>query len=256
LLYSGLMPTAEPHFFYSFLPRKANWLLWIGCLLISCNKSLNQASNKAYIAVTNLVQGGAPVNISFNNSSFTTSGPLAYDSTTGFAGNHYLPVISGVRNFKAGPPPADSSYLNGNVGLQSNVYYSIFLYDSLSAGKAEALILQDNLTAPADSMAAFRFLNLYPLADTLYYMLTDSTDTLALGFIPYIGPEAQPTYLSAFNYQIHTGKYGFGFLLDSVTISPIDSLNFTGGKLYTIYAVDSAGASGQGIPTAKMLQHN
>jgi hypothetical protein len=250
------MSTAEPHFFASFLPRKAKLLLWIGCLLISCNKSLNQSSNKAYIAVTNLVQGGSPVNISFNNSLITTSGLLAYDSTTGFPGNHYVPVISGIRNFKAGPSSSDSGYLNGNVGLQSNVYYSIFLYDTLSAGRAEALILQDNLTAPADTMAAFRFLNLYPFADTLYYMLTDSTDTLALGFIPYVGPEALPTYLSAFNYQIHTGTYGFGYLLDSVNIAPIDTITLTGGKLYTIYALDSAGSVGQGIPTTRMLQHN
>jgi hypothetical protein len=241
---------------FDFLPplKKGILFFWIAQCGLSCNKSINQGSNKVYISVTNLVMGGQAVNVFYNNAQLTSL--LPYDSTTA-----YFPVIAGIRNFKAGPPLPDSPYLNGNVGLDAGVYYSVFLYDSLNAGKAQALILQNNLQAPADTVAAFRFLNLFPPAgapplDSLYYIITNATDTLILGYIPFVGPEAQPSYLSGFNYQILEGAYSFGYYVDSVLIQPIDSLYFTGGKLYTLYNHPVPNGMGGDSSMTSLLQHN
>jgi hypothetical protein len=210
-------------------------LVIFACFELSCNKSINEASNKAHISVTNVVEGGSAVNI-YHDGILVTSSPLPFDSTTGISGDPYSPVTAGIRNFKAVTAGANPvSYLDGNVGLSSGVYYSIFLYDTLNLNKAQALILQDNLIPPVDTLAAFRFLNMVPFPDTLNYLLTDSTDTLRLGFLPFIGAEAQPSFLSPFNYQIRAGTYGLGYQIDSVTVGPIDTLTFLGGKLYTIY---------------------
>jgi hypothetical protein len=112
-------------------------------------------------------------------------------------------------------------------------------------------------------MAAFRLVNLFPLAvDSFYYILTNSTDTLLLGVYPFVGPEAQPNNLSGFNFQILNGAYGFGIMtydvLDStLSVQPIDSLYFTGGAIYTLLARGQA-SNGPGADSmiVSLLQHN
>lgn len=244
--------------------RKKSHFIFLGFLFISfpyfaCNKSINAGSNKAYIAITNVIEGDKPVYIFYNSDSLTPNAPIFFDSTTGVLGNHYQPVISGIRNFKVismGTNPI--AYLNGNIGLQSGLHYSVFLYDTISNNSAQAVILQDNLIPPPDTMASFRFLNLVPFRDTLYYMMTNAKDTIRLGFSTYIGPEVLPNNLSSFNNHIHVGTYGFGFLIDSVNISTIDSISFFGGKIYTVFTRTKGLFSGTGQDSlfTGMVQHN
>jgi len=227
--------------------------------LFDCNKSINQQSNKARILVTNAVIHGQPLAIAYDNVSLLSGGLLEPDSTTGIFGNPYLLVGAGIHNFRASTS-SGSNLLNGNIAVQANQSYSVFLYDSVTNGQLNALVLKDNLFPLADSISGVRFLNLSPDTVNLEIFMTTvpdtgGIDTVFLGFYGYVGPDPIPANYSRFSY-IHSGKYGIIVALDSTDYIHIDSLTFGGGKTYTIFTQGFYHGTGADTLRAMTVDHN
>src|SRR5580704_12636686 len=92
---------------YHFNRKKEFCLIFLGCFLLTafqwaaCTKNINASANKAFLSVTNAVQGAVPVDVLVEGNTILPSGQplLAADTTTGFAGDPYLAVIAGIHNF-------------------------------------------------------------------------------------------------------------------------------------------------------------
>jgi Domain of unknown function (DUF4397) len=263
---------------YQFYRKKHACLIVLGCFLLAafqwaaCTKNINASANKAYLSVTNAVQGTLPVDVLVEGNTILPSGQplLTGDTTTGFPGNPYIPVIAGIHNFRV-TTDRINYLVDGNIALQTNQEYSVFLYDTIFTGKIHTLILQDQIPILPDTISGFRFLNLSPSADTLYYVLTKknhitsgtidtiTVDTIRLGFIPYIGPNPVPSSYSGFS-RIKSGGYIFNTASDTSNVIfdfvPIDSIYFAGGKSYTAYSTGFQNGSGSDTLKTRLLQHN
>jgi hypothetical protein len=218
--------------------------------LPACEKNDQASSNKALIAVTNTSPNAKPFNVLLAGTSLTSSGKLAYGLTTGSQGNPYLQGVAGVNNFQA---VADSNapYVNGNINLLVNKNYSVFIFDTVTAGKLKSLIMQDNLTVPPASNSGVRFLNFS--YDTIGLVPIIGTDTLGLYTLPFAGLIQDPSVASTFSNFL-SGTYQF-LIIIGTTIVGTDSLSFTPGKNYTLYSLpDSVNVGAP--PLLQVIQHN
>jgi hypothetical protein len=229
-------------------------LILFVCVFLGCNKNINQLGNKAQISITNGVQGGPPLLFYYDNVPLLSGIPLPADSTTGSPGNPYLPVVAGIHDFRA-TPDASGSYLQGNIGVQANLHYSIFLYDSVNNGNIRALVLQDNLIQLADTLSGIRFLNISPDTSALGVVMIEGMDTVNLGYIPFLGPNPQPSVLSPF-FRIRSGTYGLTIGIDSADFKHLDSLYLAPTKLYTIFTQGYYRSQGADSLKTALVRHN
>jgi hypothetical protein len=223
-------------------------------LALACNKSINAASNKSYLAATNLSPDAPPLDIVFEgNDTLNESGPLHYDSTTGVPGNPYLTAVAGIHSLAI--IGNGHTYVNGNVGLLNKYYYSLFIYDSASNGELGTLILQDVLNPIPDTSSSLRFLNFSSNTPSLYIQMTNAVDTVNFGNIPfpYVGNNHDPSDLSR-TTLIRPGTYHILAAMDTTAVFDLDSLTFYGGKIYTVFTKGLLSATS--INSPGLIQHN
>ena len=170
----------------------------------------------------------------FNGENLTSNDSISYGSTSGSAlGNPYLTAIAGTHNLSMGPNPS-TLYINGNVNLALNTYYSLFIYDTLQSGNLKSLILLDHLNHLDTTQSAVRFMNFCPDTVIFSLFLTNAADTFRLRDAPYVGTSPDPGNYSPFTYILH-GYYNLAIVVDSVVIFN-DSLNFISGKSYNLFS--------------------
>lgn len=233
-------------------------VLGIAGLCVQCNKSIDSSGKQASLSVTNAAPGIASLNVLFENNKFADQ--LAFGTTTGTSGNPYLSTISGVHNFKAGPDD-EHFYIDGNIGLLANKYYSVFIYDTLNNGKLRTLLLQDGLSAPVDTISSIRVLDFFRDTARLQVVVINTDTTYALDTVrlttSYIGANLNPdpSLFSSFNYRIRSGPCHVQVLRDSSLVLT-DSFSLQGGKLYTLYSKGFNNGSGADTLGLKLIQHN
>jgi hypothetical protein len=238
---------------WAILTSTLLWPIFLVCL--SCNKNINAQANKSYLSVTNAAPGAPPLDVFFENNKLTTSGQLGYGVTTGVPGDPYDTAIAGIHPFKISS--GNNSFVDGNIGFGLNKYYSVFVYDTVSNNTLRTLVLQDGLiSTAADTISATRYLNLSPDTTLFEIIMTNQVDTARLPFTPYIGPSPTPNFLAPFQNSIVRGSYGVLALVDSTNYIPLDSVNFTGGKCYTVYVTGFYNQTGANQLTIHLLQHN
>jgi hypothetical protein len=215
-----------------------------------CEKNTDSAANKAFLSITHVAPNVLALDVYQAGIKLTTTGKISYGSSSGMPGDPYLAAVSGTHTLKV--TPNDSLYfLSGNIFMQSNLHYSMFIYDTLQAGKVQAIILEDALTAPVDTLSAIRFLNFVNDTTALTVVLLNSTDTVSLGSNSYVGYDPTALKYSAFG-NLKSGRYNILIGADS-TLLYNDSLILDGGKMYTVYSQGLLGSIGLSIGK---LQHN
>ena len=147
---------------------KSRWNVSKTALMILCNVSLlavlagcddDDENNVvpvevAYVSLYNASPNSPDLDIVVDDRLINVY-PLDYTDHTG-----YLRFFTGERNIKFRPFSASNIIVDTVFNLEPNDAYSIFITDTYES--AEALLLRDNTSAPAEGNAKVRFINLSP----------------------------------------------------------------------------------------------
>ena len=210
--------------------------LLVGSLVLSissCKKKVTTDDSitivdSSKILVTHASPDAPGVDLLIDNVKKNSSA-LAFPNNTG-----YLSVISGTRNIKVNVSGTSTSVINADLAFTKNQHYSIFAVDSVS--KISAVVLTDDLTAPAAGKAHVRFVHLSPNAPAVDVALTGG------GVV--FGNKSFKEY-TAFT-PLDAGTYNLEVRLagTSTVALPLPGIVLTAGKIYTVFAKGFAGGMG------------
>ncbi len=193
----------------------------------SCKKSSDD-KGKANVMVVHASPNAPSVDVLVDNSK-VNSALLVYPGNTA-----YLQVGEGTHNLKVNAAGTATSVINVDVPFLKDKNYSVFAIDSLS--KISALVLEDNLTAPAAGKAHVRFVHLSPNAPAVDVALVGG----AILFGAYEFKDASAfTPLDQGTYNLEVRVAGTSTVV--LTLAPI---TLTAGKIYTIFAKGFLGGTG------------
>lgn len=166
---------------------------------------------------------------------------LTYPGNTG-----YLPVNAGTRAVAVKVAGTSTTVLGADLPIAANVNYSVFAVDSVS--KLSALVLTDDLTAPASGKAHVRFIHLSPDAPAV--------DVALAGGSVLIGNKSFKEYtpftpLDAGTYDLEVRLAG-----TSTVVLPLPGIALTAGKIYTVFAKGFVGGSGDQALGAQIIVNN
>lgn len=166
---------------------------------------------------------------------------LAFPGNTG-----YLAVDAGSRNIKVNVSGTSTSVINANLDLASETNYSVFAVDSVS--KITALVVEDDLTPPAQGNAHARFIHLSPDAPAVDITLTDGTIVFGnQAFKDYT--DFTPLAAGTYNLQVRVaGTTTVALDLPGITLEQ--------GKIYTIFAKGFLSGTGDQSLGAEIIVNN
>jgi hypothetical protein len=168
-------------------------------------------------------------------------GNLSFPNNTG-----YLTVPSGTRNVKVRVAGTTTTVIDANLPVAANTQYSVFAIDSVS--KISALVVTDDLTAPASGKAHVRFLHLSPNAPAV--------DVALQGGAVLIGNKSFKEYTSF--VPLDAGTYNLEVRLagSSTVVLPLPGITLQAGKIYTVFAKGFVGGSSSQALGAQIVVNN
>ncbi|WP_161889963.1 DUF4397 domain-containing protein [Pontibacter russatus] len=124
-------------------------------VLVSCDEDEEEmVLENADVMVVHASPDAPGVDLLVNNTKVNNA-PLVYPTNTG-----YLDVPSGTQNIKVNAAGTSTTVIEANLDLEPDGDYTVFAINTLS--DIEALVLEDDLSDPADGMAHVRFVHLSP----------------------------------------------------------------------------------------------
>ncbi len=219
-------------------------------VLVSCKKDKKDdpaptpEPTFAKVLVTHASPNAPGVDLLIDDTKVNTAA-LTYPSSTA-----YLQVKSGTRNVKVNAAGTSTSVINANVPFTENKNYSLFAIDSLS--KISALLVEDDLTAPAAGKAHVRFIHLSPGAPAVDVAVTGGP--VVFGNVSFKGGTAF-TPLTAGSYNLEVRAAG--------TVPPaspavllLPNITLTAGKIYTVFAKGFLTGTGTQALGAQIISNN
>ncbi len=166
---------------------------------------------------------------------------LAYPSNTG-----YLAVDAGSRNVKVNVAGTATTVINATLPLASGAAYSVFAVDSVAS--IEALVVTDDLTAPAAGKAHVRFIHLSANAPAVDVAVTGGPVLFAnqsfRGFTAF-------TPVDAGTYDLEVRAAGTG-----TVVLALPGIALQSGRIYTVFARGFLGGSGAQALGAQIIVNN
>lgn len=166
---------------------------------------------------------------------------LAYPNSTG-----YLSVTPGSRNIKVNVAGTSTTVINATLDLLNGSNSTVFAVDSVS--KISAVVLTDDLTAPAAGKAHVRFVHLSPNAPAVDVGVTgggvvfgNRTFKQSTAFTP----------LDAGTYNLEVRLAG-----TSTVVLPLPGVALAAGKIYTVFAKGFVGGAGAQALGAQIIVNN
>ncbi|HRG68252.1 MAG TPA: DUF4397 domain-containing protein [Saprospiraceae bacterium] len=199
-------------------------------LFTSCNEDeSNDDKSYAKVLVTHASPNAPGVDLLIDNSKQNSSA-LNFPNNTG-----YLNVESGTRNIKENVTGTSTTVIEANLTLAKDNSYSVFAVDSVS--KISAVVLADDLTAPAAGKAHVRFIHLSPNAPAVDVAVASS------GAVVF-GNKAFKEY-TAFT-PLDAGTYNLDVRVagTSTVALVLPAITLEAGKIYTVFAKGFLGGSG------------
>jgi hypothetical protein len=166
---------------------------------------------------------------------------LTFPNNTG-----YLTVNSGTRNIKVNVTGTMTTVIEANVDFMQNKNYSVFAVNSVS--NIEPLLVEDDLTVPAQSKAHVRFIHLSPDAPAVDITLTDGT--IVFGNKSFKEFTAF-TPLDAGTYDLQVRVAG----TPTVALD-LPGITLEAGKIYTVFAKGFLSGVGQQELGAEIIVNN
>lgn len=199
-------------------------------LVSSCKKDETIIEQSyANVLVTHTSPDAPGVDLLVDNSK-QNSAALTYPNNTG-----YLKVTSGTRNIKVNVTGTSTTVIEANLALTKDMNYSIFAVDSVS--KISAVVITDDLTAPAAGKAHVRFIHLSPNAPAVDIAVASSG---AVVFGNKTFKEYTPfTPLDAGTYNLDVRVAG-----TSTVALVLPAITLEAGKIYTVFAKGFLGGTG------------
>ncbi len=158
----------------------------------------------------------------------------------------YLSVLSGTRNVKVNVAGTATSVINADLQFMKDQNYSIFAVDSVS--KISAVVLTDDLTAPAAGKAHVRFVHLSPNAPAVDVALVGGAVVFPnKSFKGYTA--FAPLDAATYNLEVRVA----GTMNVALTLPPI---TLVAGKIYTVYAKGFLGGTGAQALGAEIIANN
>lgn len=164
-----------------------------------------------------------------------------------FPGNTvYLSASSGTRNLKVNVSGTTTTVINANLPVSGGASYTVFACDSVAS--IGAIVLSDDLTAPASGKAHVRFVHLSPNAPAV--------DVAVQGGGVLFGNKAFQEY-TAFT-PVDAGSYDLEVRLagTGTVVLPLNGIVLQSGKIYTVFARGFAGSAGAQALGAQIILNN
>lgn len=210
--------------------------------LSSCTKNNDDVivKDNAKILVVHASPDAPGVDLLLDNSK-VNSAALTFPNNTG-----YLDVEAKTTNVKVNATGTTTSVINADLTFVKDKNYSIFAVDSLS--KISAVVLTDDLSAPASGKAHIRFVHLSPDAPAVDVALVGGS---------VVFPNKSFKEFTAFT-PLDAGTYNLevrvtGTSTVALTLPPI---TLSSGKIYTVFARGFLGASGAQALGAQIINNN
>lgn len=166
---------------------------------------------------------------------------LTFTNNTG-----YLEARAGQRNLKVNATGTMTSVIDTSAVFDADKYYSVFAADVVSS--IVAVVIEDDLSAPASGKAHVRFVHLSPDAPTVDITLDDGTvvfDNIAFKeYTPF-------TPLDAGTYPLEVRDE-----TATTTVLSLGDVTFEDGKIYTVFARGLAAGSGNQALGASIIVNN
>jgi hypothetical protein len=166
---------------------------------------------------------------------------LEFPNNTG-----YLAVTAGMRNIKVNVTGTSTTVIEADLDLTKDKSYSIFAVDSVA--NIGAVVIEDNLAAPASGNAHVRFIHLSPNAPAVDI----TTTTGAIVFGDYSFKEYSDfTPLAAGSYDLEVRLEG-----TETVVLELPGIALEDGKIYTVFAKGFVGGSGDQELGAEIIVNN
>jgi hypothetical protein len=191
------------------------------------------------VLVTHASPDAPGVDILVDNTIAATN--LTFPNSVGYAD-----LTAGTRNIKVNVTGTSTTALQANLPLEANKNYSIFAVNTVSS--IEAIVLEDNLTAPASGKAHVRFLHLSPDAPAVDITTTSG----AVVFGNYTFKQASAfTPLDAGTYDLQVRLAG-----TSTVVLDLPGIALAPGKIYTVFAKGLVSGTGVQALGAQIIVNN
>jgi hypothetical protein len=166
---------------------------------------------------------------------------LTFPNNTG-----YLTVPSGTRNVKVNVTGTSTTVIEANIDFMEDKNYSVFAVNSVA--NIEAVLIEDDLTTPAQGKAHVRFIHLSPDAPAVDVTLMDGTVVF--------GNNSFKDF-TAFT-PLDAGSYDLEVRVAGTTTVALDLpvINLEAGKIYTVFAKGFLSGNGQQQLGAEIIVNN
>ncbi len=206
----------------------------------SCKKD-EEAKTYAKVLVTHASPDAPGVDLLVDNSK-QNSAALTFPNSTA-----YLQVESGSRNIKVNVAGTSTTVIDANLTLEKDKNYSVFAVDSVS--KISAVVLEDDLTAPASGKAHVRFVHLSPNAPAVDVAVAGGGAVVFANkaFKEYTA--FTPLDAGAYNLEVRVaGTSTVALTLPTITLES--------GKIYTVFAKGFLGGTADQALGAQIIVNN
>ncbi len=194
----------------------------LGLGLNSCSdddKPTNSGAGESQVMVIHASPDAPAVDILVDNVVALQDVPFPVNSG-------YVALESGTRNIKVNVANTSTTVINANLPLEDDTYYSVFAIDSVAS--IEALVLEDDLTAPATGKAHVRFIHLSPDAPAVDIGVVGGG--VVFGNVEF-KEVVDFTPLDAATYNLEVRLAG-----TSTVVLPLGNITLNAGDIYTVFA--------------------
>lgn len=150
------------------------------------------------------------------------SDPLVFPKNTG-----YLAVNAGTRRLQVNPSGSMTSVIDASPALAANKAYSVFAANKVAS--IEAVVLTDDLTAPAASKAHVRFVHLAADAPAVDVAVGTSATPLFSAKAFKQATDFTPVDAQTLTLTVKVSPMG-------ATVLTVPDVKLDAGKIYTIFA--------------------
>jgi hypothetical protein len=196
-------------------------------------------SSNSLVKVVHASPDAPGVDLLVNNNVAGTN--LTFPNNTG-----YLAVSSGTKNIKVNVTGTMTTVIEANIDFMTNKNYSVFAVNSVA--NIEPLLIEDDLTAPAQGKAHVRFIHLSPDAPAVDITLTDGTVVF--------GNKSFKEF-TAFT-PLDAGTYDLQVRVAGTTTVALNlpGITLEAGMIYTVFAKGFLNGVGQQALGAEIIVNN